>query len=267
MLLHHGMDSPNVIALVPSYNTGRELLRKTIGEILEQWNQLCIVIDGSTDGSDEALEDLAPEDGVLHIIRLPENQGKGAAILAGLEWAKQQGGTHILTIDADGQHPTQDIPRFLAACKAHPEAWIAGEPVFDDDAPSIRVQGRKISNFCTNLETLWWGINDVLFGMRLYPIEPLLNVFAATPFARRFDFDTEVAVRLSWNEVPVMNLRTPVKYLSKDEGGISQFRYGRDNALLISMHTRLFLEYFLRLPRLLWRRRAIKNPLRHATTP
>jgi predicted TIM-barrel fold metal-dependent hydrolase len=58
------------------------------------------------------------------------------------------------------------------------EAWpgwsrTEGEPVFDASAPSLRVKGRKISNWCANLETCGWGIHDSLFGMRLYPIAPL----------------------------------------------------------------------------------------------
>jgi hypothetical protein len=66
---------------------------------------------------------------------------------------------------------------------------------------------------------------------------------------RRFDFDPEAAVRLSWRGVRAVNLPAPVRYLSAAEGGVSHFRYLRDNALLTWMHTRLALGRLLRLPR------------------
>ncbi len=100
--------------------------------------------------------------------------------------------------------------------------------------------------------------------MRLYPAEPLLKVLKSTLFARRFDFDPEVAVRLAWRGVPIINLPTPVRYPTAEEGGISQFRYLRDNSLLTWMHIRLFLGFLLRLPLLLARR---GNPLAQPSSP
>ena len=74
------------------------------------------------------------------------------------------------------------------------------------------------------------------------------------PWMRRFDFDTEAVVRLAWRGVAPVNLDAPVKYLRPEEGGVSHFNYLRDNALLTWMHTRLVLEFVLRLPLLLLRR-------------
>lgn len=241
--------------LIPSYNSG-PLLRQTLASVLTHWPHIFLIIDGSTDGSDQNLnEHLHPG---LHVHRLPTNRGKGSAILAGITLAQQHGFTHALTIDADGQHPASHIPHYLKAAENHPHALILGKPIFEATAPTLRVQGRKISNWWANLETLWWGIEDSLFGMRLYPIPPLITVFSQTPFARRFDFDPEVAIRLAWKGLPILTLPTPVKYLTPEEGGISQFRYLRDNTLLTSMHIRLLIGAILRLPSLLLRQ---KNPL------
>jgi hypothetical protein len=137
---------------------------------------------------------------------------------------------------------------------AAPQAMVLGEPVFDASAPSIRVKGRKVSNWWTNLETLWAGIHDSLFGFRVYPIAPLLSVMQRSLWMRRFDFDVEAVVRLSWRGVPAVNLRAPVRYFTRAEGGVSHFNYWRDNVLLTSMHTRLFFGFILRLPLLLGRR-------------
>ena len=74
---------------------------------------------------------------------------------------------------------------------------ILGDPVFDASAPRIRLRGRRIANWCTNLETLWAGIHDTLFGFRVYPIAPLLAVMQRSRWMRRFDFDAEAVVRLA----------------------------------------------------------------------
>ena len=84
---------------------------------------------------------------------------------------------------------------------------------------------------------------------------------------RRFDFDPEAAVRLSWRGVRAVNLPAPVRYLSAAEGGVSHFRYLRDNALLTWMHTRLVLGALLRLPLLLRRRQARPTSPAAATPP
>jgi glycosyltransferase involved in cell wall biosynthesis len=244
--------------LIPSYNSG-PLLRSTVAGALAAWEDVFVVIDGSTDGSDTDLESVADGSGGLRVHRLPVNRGKGAAVLEGIALAQAEGFTHALTMDSDGQHPADHIRRFMETGKAHPESLVLGEPVFDASAPALRVNGRKVSNWWANLETGWWGIHDSLFGMRLYPIAPLLEVFSKTAFARRFDFDPEVAVRLCWRGVPVINLKTPVRYLTAEEGGVSQFRYLRDNTLLTGMHIRLFVGFLSRIPALVRRGR---NPLR-----
>jgi hypothetical protein len=156
-------------------------------------------------------------------------------------------------MDADGQHPAARIPDFMAASKAQPTAMILGLPLFDSSAPTVRVGGRKISNWWVRLETLGAGIGDSLFGFRVYPIAPLQHVMALTRWMRGFDFEPEAAVRLCWQGVPVVNLAAAVRYLTSAEGGVSHFRYGRDNALLTWMHVRLMLGFLARLPQLLWR--------------
>lgn len=252
------------LILIPSYNTGPILL-ETVSAALALETPVCVVIDGSTDGSPVLLEELHAAAGrSFRIIVIDRNSGKGAAVLHGLREAIEHGFTHILTLDADGQHPANRVSEFFKLSATHPEAAVFGRPIFDESAPSIRVNGRKISNFWAQLETLGWGIDDSLFGMRLYPAGELLAVLESTKFARRFDFDPEAAVRLAWRGVPIINLPTPVRYPSKAEGGISQFRYLRDNILLTWMHLRLMLGFLLRLPLIGTRGR---KPLDHLSPP
>jgi glycosyltransferase involved in cell wall biosynthesis len=238
------------IILIPSYNTGAALLRRTLNEVVACGWPICVVIDGSTDGSEKGLVGL---EGDVQVITLPRNVGKGAAIYAAAQQLNQKNISHVLVMDSDGQHPAASVSRFIAKSKLYPDAVILGRPIFSSDAPAIRVQGRKVSNLFAQLETLGWGIDDSLFGMRLYPLPALLKVFAETSWARRFDFEPEVAVRLAWRGIPMINLATPVRYLTEIEDGVSQFRYLRDNILLTGMHARLLVGFLWRLPYLLWR--------------
>jgi glycosyltransferase involved in cell wall biosynthesis len=229
-------------------------VRETVAAARARWAPVWIVVDGSTDGSTELLRTMAASDPQLRVIVLPENRGKGAAVLAGMAAAAALGYTHVLTMDSDGQHPAQLIPDFMLASQAHPDAMVLGKPVFDADAPRLRVNGRKVSNWWANLETLWAGIGDSLYGFRVYPVAPLLRVMRAGRWMRRFDFDPEAVVRLAWAGVPPLNIAAPVRYFAAAEGGVSHFNYLRDNILLTWMHTRLFLGFLLRLPMLAWRR-------------
>jgi glycosyltransferase involved in cell wall biosynthesis len=250
------------LVLIPSYNTGRTLLQ-TVRSARAQWSPVWVVIDGSTDGSAAGVRELAASDTGLKLIELEVNSGKGAAVLHGLQAAQDAGFTHALTMDADGQHPADLIPVFMQASKQHLDAMVLGRPVFDASAPLLRVRGRKVSNWWTNLETLGAGIDDSLYGFRVYPVVDLIEVMRRQPWMRRFDFDTEAVVRLAWRGVAPINIAAPVKYLSADEGGISHFRYGRDNVLLTWMHLRLMLEFVLRSPGLLLRRVLRRPPFQH----
>lgn len=250
--------SASRLVLIPSYNPGPQVY-ETVRAARAQWAPVWVVVDGSTDGTAEGLTDMAANDPQLKVLVLPANGGKGAAVLHGLDLAARQGFTHALTMDSDGQHPADLIPAFMAASQQAPDAMgrdvmVLGKPVFDADAPALRVQGRKISNGWANLETLWAGIGDSLYGFRVYPIEPLRQVMRGQRWMRRFDFDPEAVVRLCWRGVRPINLPAPVKYLRADEGGVSHFNYLRDNTLLTWMHLRLMLGFLLRLPLLVLRR-------------
>lgn len=241
------------LVLIPSYNTGQKVL-ETVREARQFWQPVWVIIDGSTDGSATALQSVADGDPGLRVLVLPRNQGKGAAILRGLREAATAGYTHVLTMDADGQHPAAKIPEFMAASQAHPQAVILGLPVFDVSAPYLRVHGRKISNWLANLQTLWRGIGDSLCGFRVYPVAPLREIMERRRWMRRFDFDPEAAVRLCWRGINPINMAAPVRYFRAEEGGVSHFNYLRDNALLTWMNTRLLLEFVVRLPLLIWRK-------------
>lgn len=248
-----GESSATHLVLIPSYNPGPKVF-DTVRAALDQWSPVWVVVDGSTDGSTPELQRMASAQPGLRVLVIPSNRGKGAAVLHGIREALCRGFTHALTMDSDGQHPADKIPEFMRASQLAPAAMVLGTPVFDSSAPKLRVQGRKISNWWADVETLWSGIGDSLFGFRIYPIAPLERVMRHQLWMRRFDFDVEAAVRLCWRGVRPINLAAPVRYFRPEEGGVSHFNYWRDNALLTWMHCRLFLGFLLRLPLLLARR-------------
>ncbi len=226
----------------------------TVQAALDQWAPVWVVIDGSTDHSEHRLAEMAARQPNLRIWVLPQNRGKGAAVLFGMREAQAVGYTHVLTMDADGQHPAESIPAFMQTSRASPASMVLGRPVFDASAPGLRVKGRQVSNWWANLETLWAGIHDSLFGFRVYPIAPLIDIMRRQHWMRRFDFDVEAAVRLCWRGIKPLNLPARVRYFRAEEGGVSHFRYWRDNLLLTWMHCRLFFGFILRLPLLAARR-------------
>lgn len=242
--------SSSHLVLIPSYNPGARGI-ETVRAARRHWDPVCVVDDGSTDGTTAQLQAMASQDPGLMVLVRARNGGKGAAVLEGLRRTAALGYTHVLTLDADGQHPAELIPQFMARSQLEPDAMILGVPVFGAEAPRIRVAGRRVSNWWANLETLWTGIEDSLFGFRVYPLEPLHAIMERSRFMRRFDFDVEAVVRLRWRGVRAVNLPAPVRYFRPEDGGVSHFRYGRDNLLLTGMHLRLLAGFLLRLPLLL----------------
>lgn len=238
------MDTFLPVVIIPTFNTGPALVRVVRGALeAAHPHPVLVSVDGSTDGSAELLGPLAERSGGrLAILAGAQNLGKGGAVLRAARQARLEGRTHVLTLDADGQHPAALIPEFFLMGAAHPGDFLAGQPVFGPDAPAARVLCRRIANRFAALETPGAGLGDSLFGMRLYPLEPLLEAFSQTRFARGFDFDTEIAVRLVWLGCRPRQIPVPVRYFRPEEGGVSHFRYGRDNLLLAFCHLRLLCE-------------------------
>jgi hypothetical protein len=104
--------------------------------------------------------------------------------------------------------------------------------------------GRQVSIVFVHLETQSRAIIDPLCGFRVYPLAAAL---ACAPRADRMDFDPEIAVRMVWRGVPVRNLPTEVRYIPRDQGGVSHFQLVRDNLRISWMHTRLMCIAIFRL--------------------
>ena len=233
----------NPCVLVPIYNHA-----DTIAGVLRSLAPLglpCLVID---DGSDEttrhALERAGHEFPWVTVERLPANRGRGAALRHGYHSAWARGYSHVVQLDADGQHDADDVPRFLEVARQRPEALVLGTPVFDESAPRSRLVGRRISCFWVHVETWSLAIRDPLCGFRCLPLASTVALLSRTPLGDRMEFDPQIVVHLAWRGVPIANLPTRVRYFDQ---GVSHFRPLDDNLRITWAHTRLVFGMLWRL--------------------
>ncbi|MBB5205762.1 glycosyltransferase involved in cell wall biosynthesis [Inhella inkyongensis] len=236
-------------ALIPVYNHGAQV-GAVVARLRAQGLPVLLVDDGSDAATARVLDDLARQPEV-RLQRLPRNQGKGGAMLAGLRAAQAAGFSHALQIDADGQHAVEDARSFAELAQAHPDHLICGNPVYDASVPKGRLYGRYATHIWVWINTLGFELRDSMCGFRVYPLAPTVALIDAEKVGLRMDFDTEIAVRLMWRGLRVINVPTQVRY---PEDGLSHFDVWRDNLLITWMHTRLFFGMLWRLPRLLSRR-------------
>ena len=249
------MSAPAVIerafrpcVLIPTYNNPITIAG-VVDAARRHLPDVLIVDDGSGDEGRRALDALA-EGGLARVTRREHNGGKGAAVKTGFRVARELGFTHAVQIDADGQHDVADIPRFLALAAARPEAAVLGHPVFDETMPRGRRAAHELTNFWCGVETAGRVITDPQCGFRVYPLDAAL---ATGVGADRMAFDIEIAVRLAWAGVPIINVPTRVRYLPREGGGVSHFRPVRDNAAITWMHIRLVVTSIFWRIRRLWR--------------
>ena len=210
-----------------------------------------VVDDGSHPESSTRIEKMLSTYNDVYLLKHQVNRGKGAAFFTGSYYARTLGFTHLIQIDADGQHNLDDVEKLINLSYSHPDAIISGKPYFDKQAPKIRVYGRRITDFWVALESLSLQIKDGLCGFRVYPLSQIENILDKYHIGVRMDFDTEILVKAVWLGIPLHFTPTKVVY---PENSLSHFHYLRDNFLLISLHIRLLVGMLMRSPILFWRK-------------
>ena len=230
------------VCVIPHYNHFATLL--TVASGARRHLPDVLVVD---DGSTEAPEDFAARLAALGVklIRHDRNRGKGAALLTAARALHAEGATHMIVIDADGQHDPDDLPRFVSAIEAHPEAVIVGCRDFAhaENVPGSSRFGRNFSNFWCRLET---GVRcaDTQSGYRAYP---LAGLTALRFHCRRYNFEIEVLVKLLWSGYGLYELDIPVCYAPPGER-ISHFDPWKDNLRLTLLHSCLVTRQLLPWP-------------------
>lgn len=236
--------------VIPVYNH-EHAIGKVVGQVLAHHLHCILVDDGSSPACAAVLDALAAANpGRVVLEHHAVNQGKGGAVLTGFRRAAQDGYSHVLQVDADGQHSVSDIPRFLTAARARPQALVAGCPVYDESVPKLRLYARYLTHVWVWINTLSLAIRDSMCGFRVYPVAPVLALSARRKLGLRMNFDIEILVRLYWDGVEVVNLPTRVGY---PEDGVSHFKAWTDNVLITRLHVALFFGMLPRIPSLLVR--------------
>ncbi|MEW7847795.1 glycosyltransferase family 2 protein [Massilia aurea] len=236
--------------VIPVYNH-EHAIGKVVARVLAHDLRCILVDDGCAPPCAAVLDALvAAHPDRLVLERHAINQGKGGAVLTGFARAAHDGYSHVLQVDADGQHNVADIPRFLAAARAQPAALIAGCPIYDESVPALRLYARYLTHVWVWINTLSLSIRDSMCGFRVYPVAPVVALAARRKLGLRMNFDIEILVRLYWDGVEVVSMPTKVGY---PEDGVSHFKAWTDNVLITRLHTALFFGMLPRIPRLLAR--------------
>jgi len=221
--------------LIPIHDHGA-----LIGEVITDFAPAgipCLVVDdGSHEPTRAALARLERKFPFVEVIRREENGGKGAALKTGYRAAAARGFTHVVQLDADGQHDAADVPRFLEAMASHPEATVLGVPLFDETAPRARLYARQISRVLVWLACLSRSVHDPLCGFRGLPLDPVVRILDEVATGDYMDFDPEIAVRLVWAGTPVTGVPTRVVYR---EDAFSHYSVLQDYPRLAGLYARL----------------------------
>lgn len=236
--------------LIPIYNHG-DTIRKVVTS-LECYKIPCLIVDDGSDAATRGVLDQIEKDfDWVKIVHHSVNGGRGAAMRTGYLLAQELGYSHAIHLDADCQHSSEDVPKFLAALRDDPELLLCGRPIFDESAPALRLFGRKFSQALVWLETLSFAIHDPLCGYRAIPTRSSSELLRQQPCGNGMEFDIEFGVRMVWKGVPVRNIPTRVHYY---EGGISHFRHLQDTLRIARTHAKLLLGMLLRSPVLIARK-------------
>jgi len=224
----------NPCLLIPIFDHGSTIA--SVVESLAPFGLECLIVDdGSAAATRQTLERIEKEFPFARILRRSENGGRGAALKTGYRWAAELGFSHAIQLDADAQHDASDVPRFLEAIAACPQALVLGEPIFDESIPKGRLYGRQISRAMVWFLTASFDVNDPLCGFRAVPLEAVVALLDEVETGDHMEFDPELVVALYWRGTPVCNVPTRVRY---DPEGLSHFDVVWDDLRLVGVYSR-----------------------------
>jgi len=201
--------------IIPSYNNATKI-EAVINDVLLQTNNVIVINDGATDNTAQLLAHFKN----ITVISNPKNKGKGYAIKNGFKKAREMGYEYAITIDSDGQHCAEDISKFINACVTNQNAIIIG------NRSIIKGKISRKSEFANNLSNFWFlvitgiKLDDTQSGFRLYPIKKMHHIKTLT---RRYEFEIEILVKASWQNIPIESIPISVIYPPANER-ITHFR-------------------------------------------
>jgi glycosyltransferase involved in cell wall biosynthesis len=236
--------------LIPVYRHGKAC-REVVDSIIGYGFPIILVDDGNDEETKSHLTAIKEKYPAVEILVLEKNQGKGGAFKAGVIRARELGYSHVLQLDADGQHDSSRIPFFMEKAKLSPEKLICGYPEYDESAPGHRKGAHKFANTWCAIVTWSSKIVDALCGFRVYPCEATFRFVTKRFFDKRMGFDTEILIQLMQSGLDVEFYPVKVTYPSD---GISNFHAFRDNVRISWVFTKLCIKMMILSPVMLWRK-------------
>jgi len=217
----------DIAIIIPAYNEARTIRDIAQRSLLQ--NSLVIVVDdGSQDDTAIRLDALP-----VKLLRHESNQGKAASLWHGFQMALENNAHFIVTLDADGQHRPEDIPRLTALAKENPRCIIVGSRLANKAAiPASRYYANKVANFW-----IAWAagtpIEDSQSGFRVYPAALLQQLTIGIDKENSFVFESEILIRAA--HAGFHSIATPIEAIYNEDARPSHFRGVRDISLITRM--------------------------------
>ncbi len=234
-------DLRGIWCVIPVYNNAA-----TVFDIVARARRILpnvlVVDDGSTDRN---LAECFSGSGIP-VLRHEHNLGKGAAILTALNHLSADPSVrYMITLDADGQHDPEDIPRFYPLMARNDYSLLIGCRDFSvPNVPASSRFGRKFANFWMRIET-GVKVGDCQSGFRAYPVRYVSRLHFLT---RRYNFETEILTRAAWANLELHDVPIHTHYPKKEER-ISHFDPWKDNFRLACIHAHLVGIRMLPIPK------------------
>jgi len=215
------------VAVIPVYNevaTARRVVERTLAQLA----RVIVVDDGSNDGTAAALDGLP-----VTLIRNPRNLGKAASLWRGMAVALAENAAAVVTLDGDGQHRPEDIPRLLETHHADPHALVVGARLHEGGSiPADRYFANRFANFW-----IAWAagqhVEDSQSGFRVYPASLLNSLPPRLGRAASFVFESEVLIEAGRRGLKLAFVPIPAIY--EPHGRRSHFRPVLDFVLIARM--------------------------------
>lgn len=213
--------------VIPAYNEAATI-RGVASRALQQIPCVIVVDDGSTDDTATVIAGLP-----VVLLTNNENLGKAASLWRGMQHALNAGVDAVITLDGDGQHEPEEIPRLINEFQNRPDAIIIGSRLEDKHhIPTARYYANRFANFWI----AWaagYPLADSQSGFRVYPARLLRGITISHDKAASFVFESEILIeagRMGLNSVAV-----PIKAVYTGHARPSHFRGISDIALIVRM--------------------------------
>jgi glycosyltransferase involved in cell wall biosynthesis len=205
------------VALIPAYQA-----EATVGEVVQgarrHLDRALVVDDGSTDLTGERAAAAGAE-----VLRLPENSGKGSAVRAGLERLLASDATHVVFLDADGQHDPDDLPALLEAARQGDDFVIGSRMARPEETPAVRYRTNEIgSRILTRMAG--HDVEDGQSGYRVIAADLLRRLKLS---ARGYLIETEILLKAAPHVARFRHVPVRVIY-----GGPSHYRPFQDTWII-----------------------------------